>query len=755
MPRQTAAAIESNFTAGLKTEFTVLNFPENAATDTDNCAYTLIGDVLRREGIDFEQNGTSFNISTLGKAVSSFRWLNAGGDGTSQILVVQIGATLYFYLTSAATLASPISTQLLASTVTLNTATVECQYAEGNGYLFVFKADSDPFYCTYSSGVITATVIDVKVRDFTGIVEVDIPDNLRPLTLSQEHLYNIQNQGWTSGSLWTGTSTTSITAGTGIKTFTIQTGLTVTNGTNVTVISTDGTSIVMNGIVNSYTSGTGSLVLNISSFSVGHSSISAAWTITPQNTGYRDTFRSAAGAYPSNADVWWSFKDTTNTFNPAITLSQVTLNSGPAPKGSYILRAFNQDRGLVSGAGVTTMSTLVRPKTGAWFQGRVWYTGVDASFAATGDAPDYSWSETIYFSQIMTNVSQFGKCYQVNDPTSETLFDLLPSDGGTIVIQGCGSIYKLFPIQNGLLVFAANGIWFITGSQGIGFAATDYTITKISSIQSISSTSFVQVEGLPVFWNEEGIYSVHPSQQGGGLEVTNLALGTILSFYNEIPKMSKKYARGSYSPTDYIIKWVYRSTNESGISDRYQFNRILNYNVSNKAFFPYSVSGIPYIQDVKFIVNPGGSAAPDSTFKYLVASPSGVTFAEERDTTYVDWKTYDGVGTNYTSYFVTGFKAHGNAQRKFQPGYVYVFSQSDVPTFYKIQGIWNFANNRNSGKWSQEQTVTNALTNFGTMYRRHRIRGHGIALQFKITSVDGYPFDIVGWSTWLTMNSSI
>jgi len=51
-----------------------------------------------------------------------------------------------------------------------------------------------------------------------------------------------------------------------------------------------------------------------------------------------------------------------------------------------------------------------------------------------------------------------GNCYQVNDPTSDQLFDLLPTDGGVIVIQGCGSIYKLFPLQNALLVFAANGV---------------------------------------------------------------------------------------------------------------------------------------------------------------------------------------------------------------------------------------------------------------------------------------------------------
>ena len=147
------------------------------------------------------------------------------------------------------------------------------------------------------------------------------------------------------------------------------------------------------------------------------------------------------------------------------------------------------NRSGVSGiAGLTSIVTTIRPRTGTWFQGRVFYAGVDASQQATGDAQYYTWTENIYFSQIITpgDNTEFGYCYEINDPTSETLFDLLPSDGGVINIQGSGSIYKLFPVVNGLLVFAANGIWFITGSQGIGFTATVYTVTKLSGVQSIS-----------------------------------------------------------------------------------------------------------------------------------------------------------------------------------------------------------------------------------------------------------------------------
>ena len=149
--------------------------------------------------------------------------------------------------------------------------------------------------------------------------------------------------------------------------------------------------------------------------------------------------------------------------------------------------------------------------------------GLDASQAATGDENFYTWTENIYFSQIVTSINQFGYCYQANDPTDENYFNLLPDDGGVIQIQGCGAIHKLFPIQNGMLVFADNGVWFITGSQGIGFTADDYTITKISAVRVISNTSFVDVLGMPFFWNEEGIYMTQQTQNGIQIEPLTVA----------------------------------------------------------------------------------------------------------------------------------------------------------------------------------------------------------------------------------------
>ena len=210
--------------------------------------------------------------------------------------------------------------------------------------------------------------------------------------------------------------------------------------------------VVGSGTVSSYVGTT--LTITITSAYGGVFSLFSytGWNIVQTNLGHITAWHTAIGNYPSNADVWWYFKDATNIFNPTTTVANVTLSSATAPQGHFILDAFNQNRSLLSGvAGLTTVTTSVRPKTGTWFQGRVWYAGVDAQQPATGDANYYTWTENIYFSQIVDNaLTNVGSCYQENDPTSDQLFGLLPTDGGVITIQGCGSIYKLFPLQNAL-----------------------------------------------------------------------------------------------------------------------------------------------------------------------------------------------------------------------------------------------------------------------------------------------------------------
>ncbi len=806
LQQQPVPTVENHFIAGLKTEYTGLNFPVNAATDTQNCVYTLIGDVERRGGINYESNFALNSINAAGGvARSSFRWLNAGGDGTSQILVQQIGNNLHFWKSSSATLSSPLSTTRLPSVVnllgfradnTINPVFQECQYAMGNGYLFVFHPNCDPFYCIFNNNLVTANVITLQMRDFVGIPETGVADNFRPSTLNDEHKYNLINQGWTQGSGWTGittykgqiplndqntgpqtitftlisqSSTSVVTIGSQVQMDVNPCSKTGPNNNNLTG------KVTLTGVVTAYT--TPSITVNFNSnnnhplnqtgFWQGGNFFDTAANVNMSliNVGFINTWFAAVGNYPSNSDIWWLYKKTDNSFDPLTTLANVQAVQSPAPKGSFVLSVFNQDRSSASSIpGLTPITTVSRPSTGAFYQGRVWYSGINAFDPAIGDAPNTTWTETVYFSQIVESPLNFGRCYENNDPTSQNLFSLLPSDGGTITIPGSGAIYKLFPLRFGLLVFAANGIWFISGSSGIGFTASDFNVTKISNIQAISGSSFVEMQGYPMFWNQEGIYHVLPAATSGSahspdiqLDVQNLCLGTILSYYNNIPLISKPFARGDYDQLSYIVQWCFRSTNESGINNRYNYDTILNYNVVTKAFYPFTLpASSSQVNDIKYIQNPGGSGAPAPILKYIVSVGSKITFAEENDfSTYRDFISENNTGYNFISYFFSGYNSAGKFLTKFQTPYVYMFSRNPSSNSYGIAAVWDYAGSGLTGKWSTRQIKSNSPNNFFNMYHKIRLRGRGLAMQIHVTSVDGKPFDLMGWSVWSETNINI
>lgn len=824
MPNQPVNIFEGSFTKGLITEATALNFPENAATDMDNCVVNIPGDITRRLGVNFEANGSTSTIDRTNSAMSSYIWNNPGGDGNSKLFVRQVGDTLYFYDISSATSSDPLSTQALTGTVLLSPAigntvdkTAEAQFSDGNGYLFVYHTSCDPSYVTYDpvSFKLTSYIITVQTRDLYGLND-NLKVTQRPATLSTEHNYNIQNQGWTTGNSWDTTSVTSILGVTGTYDFTVAAAIANVSGgdvytgtANIQIYSEDFQSApgiflttlycTISGTVTSYVGTDLKLSVNSVSYSGNFSGAGTStphnfggdgstwqvnppnplwtegntlwqysvWTFSSLNTSTITTWNSAEGNYPSNADVWWYFTNSSGTFDPATTQPYVSLSTGNAPQGHYILNAFDMDRSLVSGiANINKVSTTKRPVTGCFTNGRVWYTGINDSQATAGDVKYYTWSENIYFSQVIQTPNDFGSCYQFNDPTSENLNSLLPTDGGIITLVGCGTIHKLFPIQNGLLVFANNGVWFITGSKGIGFSADDYTITKLSNVQTLSNTSFIDVMGLPFFWTEDGIYSVVPSS-GGALAVTPLTVSTIRTAYNNIPVASKGYARGDYDRINYVIKWVYRSTQESSVTNRYEFDSVICFNTYLKCFYTYSIAAgnnSEHVHDVKYVTYPyAGNGIPLPSFKYPCSKASSNTyslgFAEEYDTTYKDWGSSD-----YTSTFTTGFTLakssflklySGEGQKKMQVSYLFLYSRNNDYNSYYIQSLWDFASTYDSNRWSNQEFHENFSSNYSFIGRKYKPRGRGLALQFKVTSVSGQPFDIVGWSAYAHVNVGI
>lgn len=224
MARTQSVAVQNNFSQGLITEGTALNFPANAATDTDNCVFQYTGSCKRRQEIDLE-DGYSIGsaLSYTGEdAFSEYVWDQVSDTGSYSFLVQQQGNLLHFFDISANTIpsanknANTISlSSHLAAASTLVPGSWPVQFAQGNGVLIVTSRAIEPFFVQYDTeaNTFSVTEITLQIRDFAGL-QGDYADLVRPSFSSITnmkndpqgiiHFYNLLNQGWWQGGISTG-----------------------------------------------------------------------------------------------------------------------------------------------------------------------------------------------------------------------------------------------------------------------------------------------------------------------------------------------------------------------------------------------------------------------------------------------------------------------------------------------------------------------------------------------------------------------
>lgn len=205
MPR--ASGIKQiSLTSGFITEQSKLTPVEGSTTDELNFTYNDDGSIRqRRKGINKEEDAEFY---TLGDIVndtnaSAYRfWDSVGGDGSLNFHVFQIGATLHFIKDADGNLTDQRQSFIfdLDDMVTAAYSSVEdapVSMTSGEGKLFVVSQKVEPFYIEYDAtgDTISSTFVDIRVRDLTGLDDtLEIDERIG--TLSEEHDYNLNNQGW-------------------------------------------------------------------------------------------------------------------------------------------------------------------------------------------------------------------------------------------------------------------------------------------------------------------------------------------------------------------------------------------------------------------------------------------------------------------------------------------------------------------------------------------------------------------------------
>lgn len=315
------------------------------------------------------------------------------------------------------------------------------------------------------------------------------------------------------------------------------------------------------------------------------------------------------GQYPSNADIptlgTGVNPDGGPDWQPA-RVRNVDFGNTPAPKGRIILSVDDRDRSASTGiVGLPEQEEVKGPSCTAFFAGRVWYAG----FTGEGFTSNILFSQVLFEAEVVIaqdkqipvptvpagvgiypGISLLGDCFQRQDPTVEDLNDLLDSDGGVIRIPEVGVVYDMIPVGPSLIVVSNTGTWEISGGLE-GFKATNYTVNKVSSIGSISPESIVEIEGGAAYMAEDEIVAII-ADGNGTLTSESLTDTTIKTLYEEIPGVSKVYARGYYDQYEQKIYWFYNdatSTYYDGINHKHAYNNYLVFDLVLNAWSRFKV----------------------------------------------------------------------------------------------------------------------------------------------------------------------
>lgn len=691
MPRNGSIEVQNNFSKGLVTDVTGVNSPDNSVISSDNVIYDKTGKVYRRKGFKLEAGYTFVDQSTLSL-----------DDG--------------------------ITNEFLWNTIS-ETGSTE--------FLVVQFAETVIFYQTLLSGTISDSrksfsinLLDFKVTGTTSAEvrknEVSFAEGFGKLFITHPDCDPILVEYDSVGD-----SISSQTINLQIRDFEG-----VDDGQELTERKSTLTDLHEYNLLNQGWYG-------------------EARDSDDSMRGKLNWYDGKRPEFPSNADVWFLFKDSNEEMNPGV-IDTVDVGNTAASKGHYILDLFDQDRTNVSGvAGLTAVVTNKRPSKVAFFAGRVFYTGVASDSIA----------HKIYFSQIIEGDTQYGRCYQKSDPTSEDYFDLLDSDGGVITIPEINTIIDVKVSGGFLLLFASNGIWSISGAtDGGDFKATDYFINKISTVPSISSGSIVETDGPIFWWNYDGIYSL-VSGESGALSVKEVSQGSIQNFYDKIDNKGIDTTKGWYNTITKEIMWLYHSPTDISVNDAdlgiYSYGKALTYNLYTQGFYPFSMSNVnptiaPVIVGVVSVAS-NQDLANTQTFKFLTKGPFGtgqnqaLSFSGMTDETYVDWGNFGGI--SYTSTFDTGYMVKGEMLKRFQNNYLSVYTEYEYDSSCLVQGIWNYSNSTSSGKETIKQQVYRRKDGYDYLRSKLKIKGVGFSLQFRFTSEENKPFNLIGWSTLVSEGS--
>jgi hypothetical protein len=765
MTKKSIKAEVNNFVGGLVTEASPLNFPPNATVDELNFVLNRDGTRDRRFGMDLEQGYNLISTGTTTAEIAEnapvpFKWMNVEGSAETNILVVQTNSSLVFF---------DLDQEIITSVSALGgidlspygfSASVRYSFTVVNGKLIVAAGVSSIVIVSYNGTTFSSTAETLKTRDIWGLEVAVEPgyenDILYRGELPAAHSYNLYNQSW---------------------------GIPRRNNIGGGINNSDPIYV--------YKEGTGKHPSNSEVVWTGLKYQPVTSGADPYEQMYPDLYEQAFGANVKAAKGYFI----------------IDLLRRGSSRDSAIAANKAKHPEMIFGS-LSTVADITEggAKVICEFAGRVWYAGFDGK-VIDGDARSPALSSYVAFSQLVRNKNDIVKCYQEGDPTSRDNNDLVDTDGGLIRLSGAEGIIGMIASGSSLIVFAANGVWAITGGDRNGFTATNYKVDHLTTFGAISPLSIVSDGSRALYWAADGIYVVDKNQLGD-LVVNNLIQKSIQSYYEDIPLTSKQKAIGVFEAAGKKIRWLYH---EGERFTSTSITRELVLDLTLGAFYPFKIGNVNTysVEAVSmFAANPFNAALVDDVVlvdedvvlvdsdtvavesigrtsglldtRYLavvlVEGMPYITFAYYNNNRFLDWESHNGVGVDAAAFLTTGAVTANDSSVTKQVPYLtlhFLRTEQGVDADLNplsqssclVRSQWDWANSSNSNKWGslfqgyRQRREYFAVdeddaydTGFQVVTSKSKLRGRGRAFALHMETEAGKDCRILGWSIAINGN---